>query len=127
MNANRRFNSIARRIQRSWQWKRLRQLIFLNLLAVLACLAAYLYAHETAVTGAFVGWGIPRELTLDASLTGRAALESLAYHFEWQGERYTVALGGFVSLLIQFGAPLLALYVVGKPPQTGLMTQSDSG
>ena len=117
MNANRRFNSIARRIQRSWQWKRLRQLIFLDLLAVLACLAAYLYAHETAVTGAFVGWGIPREMTLDSSLTGRAALESLAYHFEWQGERYTVALRGFVSLLIQFGAPLLAfeaaLWVLG--------------
>ena len=56
MNANRRFNSIARRIQRSWQWKRLRQLIFLNLLALLTCLAAYLYARETAITGVFAAF-----------------------------------------------------------------------
>ena len=40
MNANRRFNSIARRIQRSWQWKKLWQIIILNLLALLAALAA---------------------------------------------------------------------------------------
>ena len=42
MNPNRRFNSIARRIQRSWQWKKLGQIILLNLLALLAALAAYL-------------------------------------------------------------------------------------
>ncbi len=108
MNANRRFNSIARRIQRSWQWKRLRQLIFLNLLALAACLAAYLYARETAVTGAFAGWRLPRELTLDTALSGRAALESLGYSFVWQGETHAVPLGGFVDLVIQFGGPVLA-------------------
>ena len=74
MNANRRFNSIARRIQRSWQWKKLWQIFILNLLALVAALAAYLYAQETAVTGAFAGWDLPRSLTLDASLSGRAAL-----------------------------------------------------
>ena len=40
MNPNRRFNSIARRIQRSWQWKKLGQIILLNLLALMAALAA---------------------------------------------------------------------------------------
>ena len=35
MNANRRFNSIARRIQRSWQWKKLWQIVILNLLALI--------------------------------------------------------------------------------------------
>ncbi len=108
MNANRRFNSIARRIQRSWQWKRLRQLVFLDLLALLACLAAYLYSRETAVTGAFAGWQLPRQMVLDSALTGRAALESLRYSFEWQGETHVVALGGFVRLVIQFGGPVLA-------------------
>ena len=38
-NANRRFNSIARRIQRSWQWKKLWQIILLNLLALLTAIA----------------------------------------------------------------------------------------
>ena len=108
MNANRRFNSIARRIQRAWQWKRLRQLIFLNLLALLACLAAYLYARETAVTGGFAGWRLPRSLTLDGTLSGAAALRSLTYSFVWQGETHTVALEGFVSLAMRFGGPLLA-------------------
>ena len=68
-NANRRFNSIARRIQRSWQWKKLWQIIFLNLLAVLTALAAYLYTRETAVTGTFAGWDSPRSLTMDESLS----------------------------------------------------------
>ena len=36
MNPNRRFNSIARRIQRSWQWKKLWQIVILNLLALVA-------------------------------------------------------------------------------------------
>ena len=34
-------------------------LVFMNLLALATRLAAYLYAQETAVTGAFAGWGIP--------------------------------------------------------------------
>ena len=65
MNANRRFNSIARRIQRSWHWKKLGQILILNLLAFATVLAAYLYVQETTVTGAFAGWKLPRALTMD--------------------------------------------------------------
>ena len=36
MNANRRFNSIARRIHSAWQWKKLWQILLLNLLALAA-------------------------------------------------------------------------------------------
>ena len=107
MNANRRFNSIARRIQRSWQWKKLWQILFLNLLALLTALAAYLYARETAVTGAFAGWDIPRRLTMDAALSGRAALESMVYSFTWDGEVHAVALAGFVQLAFRFATPVL--------------------
>jgi len=107
MNANRRFNSIARRIQRSWQWKKLWQIIILNLLALVAALAAYLYAHETAVTGAFAGWDIPRALTMDEGLSGVAALESLVYRFTWNGETHGVPLAAFVRLVVLFGRPLL--------------------
>ncbi|MDO4865785.1 MAG: ATP-binding protein [Clostridia bacterium] len=117
MNANRRFNSIARRIQRSWQWKRLRQMIFLNLLAFLTCLAAYLFARETAVTGSFVGNGMPRFLTLDPALRGPEALLSLTYGFTWQGERHLVPLADFLGLAWRFGRPLLlgegVLWVLG--------------
>ena len=109
MNPNRRFNSIARRIQRSWQWKKLGQIILLNLLALAAALAAYLYAHETAVTGAFAGWHIPRGLTLDESLSGLAALESLVYSFTWAGETHAVPLREFIRLVVLFGKPLLAV------------------
>ena len=107
MNANRRFNSIARRIQRSWQWKKLWQIVILNLLALVAALAAYLYAHETAVTGAFAGWDMPRTLTMDESLSGLAALESLVYRFTWNGETHGVPLAAFVRLAALFGRPLL--------------------
>ena len=107
MNANRRFNSIARRIQRSWQWKKLWQIVILNLLALVAALAAYLYAHETAVTGAFAGWDIPRTLTMDGDLSGLAALESLVYRFTWNGETHGVPLAAFVRLVVLFGRPLL--------------------
>ena len=107
MNANRRFNSIARRIQRSWQWKKLWQIIILNLLALVAALAAYLYAHETAVTGAFAGWDMPRTLTMGEGLSGLAALESLVYRFTWNGETYGVPLAAFVRLVVLFGRPLL--------------------
>jgi signal transduction histidine kinase len=108
MNANRRFNSIARRIQRSWQWKKLWQIIILNLLALAAALAAYLYAHETAVTGAFAGWRIPRGLTIDEGLSNMAALESLVYTFTWAGETHAVPLKEFIRLVVLFGKPLLA-------------------
>ena len=108
MNPNRRFNSIARRIQRSWQWKKLGQIILLNLLALMAALAAYLYAHETAVTGAFAGWHIPRTLTMDEGLSGLAALESLVYSFTWAGETHAVPMGEFIRLVQLFGKPLLA-------------------
>ncbi len=108
MNPNRRFNSIARRIQRSWQWKKLGQIILLNLLALMAALTAYLYAHETAVTGAFAGWHIPRTLTMDEGLSGLAALESLVYSFTWAGETHAVPMGEFIRLVQLFGKPLLA-------------------
>ena len=108
-NPNRRFNSIARRIQRSWQWKKLGQIILLNLLALLTALAAYLYARETTVTGAFAGWDIPRSLTMDESLSGLAALESLVYRFTWAGADHAVPLSGFIRLTILFGKPLLIL------------------
>lgn len=107
MNANRRFNSIARRIQRSWQWKKLWQIVILNLLALVAALAAYLYAHETAVTGAFAGWDMPRTLTMGEGLSGLAALESLVYRFTWNGETHGVPLAAFVRLVALFGRPLL--------------------
>ena len=111
MNPNRRFNSIARRIQRSWQWKRLRQMILLNLLALATCLAAFLYARETAITGGFVGWQLPRTLTLDE------AMGSLCYSFVWQGTAYEVALDGFVEMVIRFGVPLMgvefSLWILG--------------
>ena len=108
MNANHRFNSIARRIQRSWQWKKLGQIIILNLLALAAALGAYLYAHETAVTGSFAGWHIPRALTMDARLSNMAALESLVYRFTWAGETHAVPLKAFIRLVVLFGRPLLA-------------------
>ena len=109
MNPNRRFNSIARRIQRSWQWKKLGQIILLNLLALLAALAAYLYAQETAVTGAFAGWHIPRSLTMDTGLSNMAALESLVYNFTWAGETHAVPMREFIRLVMLFGKPLLAV------------------
>ena len=123
MNSNRRVNSIARRIQRSWQWKRLRQLVFIDLLALLACLAAWLYAGETAVTGAFAGWDLPRTLVMDEPLVGdwptRAveALYALRYSFTWQGEVHELALAGFWRLVGLFGGPVLGvegvLWVLG--------------
>ena len=109
MNPNRRFNSIARRIQRSWQWKKLGQIILLNLLALLAALTAYLYAQETAVTGAFAGWHIPRSLTMDTGLSNMAALESLVYNFTWAGETHAVPMREFIRLVMLFGRPLLAV------------------
>ena len=118
MNANRRFNSIARRISRSWRWKRLWLTLSLNALALATVLAAYLYAQETAITGAFAGWHLPRTLTLDTSLSGMAALQSLTYAFTFEGETYQVALGGFIALVKLFGGPLLLFegfwYVVGS-------------
>ena len=101
MNANRRFNSIARRINRSWQWKKFWLILLLDAAALLACLAAYLYVKETTVTGAFAGWGLPRSLTT----SGR--LDDLRYIFTWQGEAHTVPLAGFIELAIRFGRPLL--------------------
>ena len=108
MNANRRFNSIARRIHSAWQWKKLWQIILLNLVAVLTCLAAYLYAQETSVTGAFAGWQIPRGMTGDAALRGTDALYGLVYHFTWQGAVHDVPLNGFFYLVARFGGPVLA-------------------
>ncbi len=109
MNANRRFNSIARRIHSAWQWKKLWQILILNLLALLTCLAAYLYAREIDVTGAFAGWDVPRLFTMDTALRGTEALYSVTYQFTWMGEAHVVPLAGFIDLAIRFGGPLLAV------------------
>ena len=109
MNANRRFNSIARRIHTAWQWKKFWQIVFLNLLALLTCLAAFLYARETAVTGTFAGWSLTRALTLDTAKRGSEALYTLCYQFTWQGELHLVPLADFIDLAIHFGGPLLAV------------------
>ena len=109
MNANRRFNSIARRIHSAWQWKKLWQILILNLLALLTCLAAYLYTREIDVTGAFGGWDMPRLFTMDTALRGREALDSVIYRFTWLGEAHDVPLAGFIDLTIRFGGPVLAV------------------
>ena len=107
MNVNRRVNSIARRIAYSWQWRSLRLLLLTNAVALIACFAAYLYAQETAVTGRFAGWGIPRAIVADGSLEGMAWVRSLTYNFEWGGTVRSVALMPFVELAIIFGRPQL--------------------
>ena len=110
MNANRRFNSIARRIHLSWQWKKFWQILFLNLLALAACLAAYLYAHETAVTGTFAGWDLPRAVLADGTQSGVLAwLRGLTYRFTWQGEANLVPMAPFVDLAVMFGGPVLGV------------------
>ena len=108
MNANRRFNSIARRIHSAWQWKKLWQILLLNLLALAAVFAGFLYARETAVTGAFAGWQIPRSLVVSGDADSlRAVMDSLTYSFTWEGEVYAFSLKAFVGVVIQFGGPLL--------------------
>ena len=112
MNANRRFNSIARRIHRAWQWKKLGLLVLVNAAAFLACALAYLYAKETAVTGAFVGWGLPRALAME----GRQ-WQTLRYVFTFQEAEHIVPLADFLDLAFRFGRPLLiaegALWLLG--------------
>lgn len=112
MNANRRFKSIARRIHRAWQWKKIWLILLLNAAALLACAAAYLYAKETTVTGAFAGWDLPRRLTVSSW-----RLEDLCYYFTWQGEEHAVPMAAFLSLAVRFGRPLLigegVLWVLG--------------
>ena len=109
MNVNRRFNSIARRIARSWQWKKLWLLLAVNAAALAVCAVAWLYAHETAVTGGFAGWRLPRALSADGSLRGLAWLQSLTYTFQWAGETHAVPLLPFMNLARLFGQPLLAV------------------
>ena len=112
MNANRRFNSIARRIHRAWQWKKFWLILFLNAAALLMCAAAFLYARETAVTGAFAGWDLPRRLTASSW-----RLDDLCYYFTWQEAEQAVPMADFVALAVRFGRPLLigegALWVLG--------------
>ena len=107
MNVNRRVNSIARRIAHSWQWRKLWLLLLVDAAALLVCGLAYLYAQETAVTGAFAGWGVPRALTAGAGLSGWARLSSLVYSFTWAGESHSVPLLPFLHLALLFGRPLL--------------------
>ena len=112
MNVNRRVNSIARRIAHSWQWRKLWLLLWANLAALLVCAAAYIYAQETAVTGAFAGWGIPRSLTANEALEGMAWVESIQYCFEWAGTVHEVPLLPFLNLAALFSRPLLVTEVV---------------
>ena len=107
MNVNRRVNSIARRIAHSWQWRRLWHLMLTNTAALAVCFLAYLYAQETAVTGAFAGWDLPRTFTAGENLEGMALLRSIAYCFEWNGTAHSVALMPFFELAMLFGRPLL--------------------
>ena len=117
MNVNRRVNSIARRIAHSWQWRKLWLLLLSNAAALSVCAVAYLYAQETAVTGAFAGMGIPRSLTAAEGLRGLDWVISLQYHFEWAGESHAVAFYPFFKLVNLFGRPLLigegALWLLG--------------
>ncbi len=107
MNAKRRVNSIARRIQRSWQWKKLWHTLLVDAAALLACAAAYLYVRETEITGAFAGWDIVRGLTGRSGLSGLAWLRTLTYTFAWEGVVHEVPLLPFMRLAWLFGRPLL--------------------
>ena len=107
MNVNRRVNSIARKIAHSWQWRRLWDMLLLNAAAMLVVAAAYLYAQETAITGKFAGWGIPRGFTAAEGLEGMAWVRSLTYSFEWAGETHLVELLPLLKLMALFGRPLL--------------------
>ena len=102
MNANRKFNSIARRIHRAWQWKKLGLTLLLDIAVLLVCTAAFLYAKETSVTGAFAGWRIPRAFLMDGGQR-----ETLRYIFTWQGAENVVPLADYVRLVDMFGRPLL--------------------
>lgn len=112
MNVNRRFNSIARRIHRAWQWKKFWLILFLNAAALLACVAAYLYARETAVTGAFAGWDLPRRMTASSW-----RLDDLCYFFTWENVEHAVPMADFLALAWRFMKPLLigegVLWVLG--------------
>lgn len=109
MNANRKFNSIARRIHRSWQWKRLRMILLLNAAALVTCTLAYLYAQEIAVTGAFAGLELPRGFIAQEGLQGLEWLKQLRYTFVWQETSHVVALEPYVTLAYEFGRALLAV------------------
>ena len=113
MNANRKFNSIARRIHRAWQWKKLGMILCLNAAALLTGLLAYIYAQELAVTGTFAGWELPRSIAAQRGMEGMAWLESLRYTFIWQDEPHVVALQPFVALVYRFGGALLCVEGVG--------------
>jgi len=107
MNVNRRVNSIARRIAHSWQWRRLGHLLLTNAAALAVCFLAWLYTRETAVTGDFAGWGIPRGFTAAEGLEGLAWVRSVAYTFTWEGTAYSVRVMPFLELAQLFGRPLL--------------------
>ena len=114
MNANKRVHSIARRIHRAWQWKKLRLMLCMDVVALLTVLAAYLYVRETQVTSAFAGWDIERHLT---ALSWR--LEGLRYSFVWQDQLHTVDLQPFRDTAILFLRPLLiaegVVWLLGFP------------
>ena len=107
MNANRRFNSIARRIHGAWQWKKLWVTLLVDAAALLACAAAYLYVRETEVTGAFAGLSIARGFTAQEGLSNLDWVRSLCYTFTWEGVVHVVPLQPFLNLAWVFGRPLL--------------------
>ena len=109
MNANRRFNSIARRIHRAWQWKKLWVTLLVDAAALLACAAAYLYVRETEVTGAFEGLSIARGFTAQEGLSNLDWVKSLCYTFTWEGVAHVVPLQPFLHLAWVFGRPLLII------------------
>ena len=90
-------------MNRSWQFKKLRLLLAVNAGAVVAGLLMFCYLSETAVTGGFAGWNLPRSFT---DLPWKAAA---CYVFQWEGQDYTVPLLAFRHALLLFGVPLLAL------------------
>ena len=117
MNAKRRFNSIARRIHRAWQWKKLWVMLFVDAAALLVCAAAYLYVRETEITGAFAGWHIRRGFTAQSELSNLAWLQSLTYTFTWDGAEHAIPLFPFLRIAWMFARPLLivegALWILG--------------
>lgn len=112
MNAKRRMNSIARRLQWSWQWKKLSMMIALDVCVLLLCFAAFLYIGETNVTGTFQKQDLNRCFAADASLSGWQYLLSAEYRFIWKDAAYTLSLTPFLSAVRLFGCGLCAFQLL---------------
>ena len=101
-NSSRNVSSIARRIRRSWQWKKLFLMLALDGVFLLIGFLAFLWLRETDVTGAFAGFRLYR------TLTGAPWKPESCYRFIWQGGDYWIPLAPFQKLTALFGRPLLA-------------------